>query len=209
MSGFRRGDDPLIRAYDDGVEQGSRGASPGECPFCEQPLRDAWVTGCLHGRTGAVQPERTPIRDDGAWSAEGGPSLRSTPSNECSLCGQLGTVPEQINDGREIEMFGATRYAWCLLCHRKVQPPWSDDYKRRWDLLRRPRWASILNAGTSLQSHGNRVRSSSVREDVKEYEPGWRTATGAAKRARRAMVPSPPVPQAVPSTVAKPCSTGT
>ena len=57
-------------------------------------------------------------------------------SVECALCGQIGTFSDQVNDAREIEVLGAARYAWCVLCRRKVEAPWSDDYKRRWDLLR-------------------------------------------------------------------------
>jgi ribosome modulation factor len=134
MTDFHRGRDLVLRAYDDGVEQGSRGASPGDCPFQDQPQRAAWVTGCLDGRAGKARPARTPIRHDGAVS-EVGPSLRTTSSIECELCGMVSTSPEQITEVREIEMFGAARYAWCLLCHRKVEPPWSEDYKQRWDRL--------------------------------------------------------------------------
>jgi ribosome modulation factor len=134
MHGVDRRKDPVLRAYDEGVEQGARGASPGECPFRDTPLRDAWVTGCVHGRTGVAQPEHSPIRDDGSVN-ERGPSLRSTSSVECTLCGQFGTISDRISDAREIEMFGAARYAWCILCRRKVEAPWSDDYKRQWDLL--------------------------------------------------------------------------
>jgi ribosome modulation factor len=125
--------EPVLRAYDEGVEEGTRGASPGECPFREQSLRDAWLTGCVYGRTGVARPKPMPIRDAGAWSSEGGPSLRSTSAAECSLCGQLVTASEQVNDAREIEMFGAARYAWCPLCRRKVEPPWSNGYKKRWN----------------------------------------------------------------------------
>src|SRR4051794_37741593 len=109
MSGFNRWSDPVLRAYDEGVEQGSRGASPGECPFREQPMRDAWLTGCVHGLTGVVKPLRVAIRDEGAWSGEG-PSVRPTSSTECSLCGQLGMASELLAEAREIEMFGVARY---------------------------------------------------------------------------------------------------
>jgi hypothetical protein len=101
----------------------------------EQPQRDAWLTGCVHGRTGVTHPEHPPIREAGAWSGDGGPSLGRTSSIECSLCGQLGITPHGLSDAREMEMFGATQYAWCPLCRRKVEPPWSADYKLRWDAL--------------------------------------------------------------------------
>jgi len=127
--------DPILRAYDDGVEQGARDASPGECPFRDPELRLAWLTGCVHGRAGIVRPTREPIRDDGAWAPADEPSLRPTSSLECALCNQLRTTSNRINDSREIEMFGAARYAWCILCKQHVVEPWLEDYKRRWDLL--------------------------------------------------------------------------
>jgi ribosome modulation factor len=139
LSAFQRHNDPVLRAYDEGVEQGTRGASPGECPFREQPLRDAWLTGCVHGRTGVSRPERAPILEAGAFSGEAGPALRATSTAECSLCGQLGTQRDRLNDAREIEMFGAARYGWCALCRGKVEPPWSDGYKHRWDVFKKGR----------------------------------------------------------------------
>jgi hypothetical protein len=79
-------------------------------------------------------------------------------------------------------------------------------------------------AGISSEGHAERAYSTQVqacsptiiefdrRESVKmskNTNQAGERPPAAAKRAGRAMVPSPPVPHAVPSTVAKPCSTGT
>jgi hypothetical protein len=124
--------DPVLRAFDAGVDHGARDGSPGECPFRDDPLRDAWIRGCVLGRSG-LRPKHSPILRGLDSGERSGPSVRSAALVVCSVCGQLASEMEQIDEAREIELFGAARYAWCPACRRKVDRPWSASYMSKWN----------------------------------------------------------------------------
>lgn len=74
------------------------------------------------------------------------PGLQIVPTLSCALCDQLIDFDRQQNDTSEVVLFGTARYAWCFGCGQQVQPPWTDEYKRRWvqaarDLRHIPRGA--------------------------------------------------------------------
>jgi ribosome modulation factor len=122
--------DPVQRAFEDGLEQGRRDASPGECPFKDEPLRSAWLEGCVQGRFGIKLADRSALDVD---RSNPRPSLRAKTTLVCTVCEQIWSESDARNEPREKGLFGAARYAWCASCRRKVDQPWSEEYRKRWD----------------------------------------------------------------------------
>ena len=128
--GFTDRSDPVLRAFYDGLEQGGRDASPGECPFKDELLRNAWLEGCVQGRFGMKPARRSALDVD---RSNPRPSLRAKTTLVCTVCEQIWSDSDTKNEARELERFGTVRYAWCASCRRKVDQPWSEEYRKRWD----------------------------------------------------------------------------
>lgn len=51
------------------------------------------------------------------------------------MCDQPLDYERQRSDAMDAALFGTIRYAHCNGCGRRVQEPWNDGYRGRWDAV--------------------------------------------------------------------------
>ena len=52
---------------------------------------------------------------------------------ECSCCGQLRNLEDQEEALIKMKLFGAEKYAICIVCSQEVGKPYGKRYIKKWD----------------------------------------------------------------------------